>query len=202
MSFLLVAVISPAMTPVWGEGLNYDFVSADYTWSSIKIDTVDETLDGRGYFVDLSYAVRPHIALMAGYKASNAESGAAGNNIDADVEAYLLGFMIHAAINETSDFIVGAGFINGIARVREDGMPERNVDADGGTTIIGFRTLALDSLEINGFIRKNSIEDNSTISLNIGLGYHVIPSLSFDLGYLIDSENGSDVLSLGVTKYF
>ncbi len=199
---LLAVILTGFATSAIADGLSYSSVSVDYTKFSVKIEGVSDTFDGNGYSVDLSYAIRPHIAIIAGYSASNGEVNSADMRADADIDTTLLGFLIHVAINDTSDFIVGAGFINGKADVSVKGSAEGTVDADGGVTIVGFRTMALESLEINGFVRKNAIEDRSFFSISFGAGYYVHNSVSLDMGYQIDSEDGSDLLMLGVTKYF
>jgi Outer membrane protein beta-barrel domain len=199
---LLAAALMSFISPAIAEELSYTYASVKYAKFSSKIDGVSDTLDGSGYNVDLSYALRPHIALMAGYSTGTADVESAGTRVDVDIDATMLGLLIHVAINDTSDFIVGAGFINGKAVVTVDGSSKNTVDADGGITIIGFRAMVFEKLEINGFVRKNSIEDNSTISVSFAAGYYIKKSVSLDLGYLIDSEDGSDLITFGVTKYF
>jgi hypothetical protein len=199
---LLTAVVLSVNSPVHAEGLSYRYASIDYIRSSINVDTVPESLVGNGYSVNLSFAARPYISLMAGYDAHFIQADTATSSIDAEVDAYLLGFIIHAEINDSSDFIVGAAFINGVAHIEESNMKARSVDADGGMSIIGFRALVRDNLEVKGFVRKNSIEDEATISLLFGVDYYIRPTLSLDLGYLVDVDKGSDHWSLGITTYY
>ena len=198
----LAAALSCLVSPVFSEALSYTSASIGYINYSSKIDGISDSVDGEGYTVGLSYALRPHIAITAEYSASKADANSAGTKVDADIDTTLLGFLIHAAINDTSDFIVGAGFINGKADVSENGSPNGSIDADGGMTIIGFRTMAYENIEINGFIKKLTIEESSSISISFGAGYYVKESVSLEVGYLVDSDDGSDLLMLGVTKYF
>ena len=200
---LLLASVLTAFSPhVLAGSLSYTYVSVDYIKSSTKIDGVSETLDGTGYAVGMSIAVRPYIILMGGYTRSNVDVSSAGSRLDADIDATTLGFLIRAEVNDTTDFILGAAFINGNADVSLNGSFQNSVDADGGVTIVGLRSMVYESLEINGFVRKHSIEDTSTISVSLGAGYYVAKSVSLDLNYLADIENGSNLLTFGMTKYF
>lgn len=203
LSFYLVfAVINFFTSSVQAEGLRYTFFSADYGLFNSKVDTISESLDGDGYAINLSYAVRPHIALTAGYIISNANIETDGMDITADIDAYSFGILVHFPINKTSDFIITAAFTNGKADVSVDGGPERSVDEDGGVVSIGFRAMASDSIEINGFLQRNSIEESTSISIDLGASYYLIDSLSIDTGYRVDSKDGSDLLTLGFTFYF
>ena len=187
---------------VGSSGFSYSYISLDYLYYSRELKTVPDSLDGDGFALDLSYAIRPHVALTAGYNVSEATLTTSGVLYEADIDSYRFGLLIHAAINEKSDFIVGASFINGNADVSVSDGNKRSIDEDGGMTTIGFRALAYDSIEFSGFIRKNSIEDSSNYSISVAASYYAGDKVSIDLGSLIDSEGDSTLLSLGLTRYF
>lgn len=202
---ILAAVLTGFTSTGVAETLGYTYLSVEYSKFSSGIDKFSQDLNGNGLSVDLSYAVRPHIAVVAGYSAGSAEvsssgagAGAAAAVVDADIDSLSLGFIAHAPINDTADFILGASFINGKIDVKN--TCSCNKDSDGGTTTIGVRAMSSDNLELNGFIIRSKIEEISRISVNLGAAYYVSESISIDLAYSLDS-NG-DLFALGVTKYF
>lgn len=199
---LLLLVFSGFTLPVAAVELSYSFISANYGSFVSKVDGVSEPLDGEGYTVDLSYAVRPHAAITAAYNISVTEANIAGDAVKADIDATRLGILIHFPINDTSDLIIEAGFINGKADVSVNGIPDKRVDADGGVVALGFRAMAYGDVEIAASLRKNSIEESSSVSIDLSVGYYVYESVSLDAGYLLDSKDGSNLLTFGITKYF
>lgn len=199
---LLLICSSSIASPLVAETFSYTSISIGYGRFSEKIDGVPESLDGDGYTIDLSYGIRPHIALMASYNISIAKISTNGNDFNADVDATQLGMIIHFPINDIADFVLGIGFINGKADVSINGGDERKVDANGGVITIGFRAMAYENVELRVDVRKNSIEEESSISLDFSTGYYVLDSVLVDLGYRLDTKDGSSMMTLGVTKYF
>ena len=200
--FLLILglVLTGATTHAVAVAPEYTFVSAGYSKFSSKIDGFSEVPEGKGISLKLSYAVRPYIALTAGYNTGSADVTTSGTTIDADIKSTTLGILVHLPVNDTADFILAVAFINGNAEVYKNGAFSSNVDADGGVTTIGVRAMISEKLELNGFIHRNTIEDASKFSLSFATAYYVTESVSVDLGYLFDGD--SDSLVFAVTKYF
>jgi hypothetical protein len=178
----------------------YSFISVEYYKFSSRIDGISEVPEGNGISYDFSVAVRPNIAITGGYRTGSANVTTSGTIVDADIESISLGILVHLPINETADFILATGFINGNADVDKNGAFFANVDADGGATSLGVRAMVSDKLELNGFVHKNSIEDTSRIGISLGAAYYFTESVSVDLDYFIDSDN--DSFAFGLTKYF
>jgi hypothetical protein len=200
LPLILAAALTGLTSAVVAETPDYTFISAEYSRFSSEIDGFSERFDGNGASFDLSVAVTPNFSLMAGYSNGSADVTLSGARADADIDSVLLGVMVHLSVNDTTDFIVAVGFINGKAEVNVNGAFSATVDADGGVSMIGFRAMKSDKLEINGFIRKTSIEETTNIGISLGAAYYIGESVSVDLGYLFDSDN--DSLTLAVTKYF
>jgi hypothetical protein len=199
---LLLICSSSIASPLIAETFSYTSISLGYGRFSDKIDGVPESIEGDGYTIDISYDIRPHIALIAGYSISIAKVHTDGKDFNADIDATLLGMVIHFPINETADFVLGIGFINGKADVSINGGEERKVDANGGLLTVGFRGTPYENVELRVDIRKNSIEEESSISLDFSTGYYVLDSVLVDIGYRLDTKDGSSLINLGVTKYF
>ncbi len=197
---ILVLVLAGLTSHVIAETPAYTYVSVEYSIFSSKIDGFSEVPEGRGISFDLSVAVRSNVAIIAGYSTGSADMTTSEGTVDADIKSVSLGILVHLPINETADFILAVGFINGNAEVDINGAYSENVDADGGVTTIGIRAMAYDKLELNGFIHKKSIEETSKFSVSLGAAYYIAESVSVDLAYLFDSD--SDSLAFGVTKYF
>ena len=199
---ILLLVLTGLTSFVVADTLSYTFVSAAYSRFSSKIDGFSKPFKGDGLNVDLSVAVRPHIAIIAGYSMDNADVSNAGENIDVDITAGSLGIMVHLPINKTADFIIAMSFFNGNAKVEKNGDIFTEVDADGGLTTLGFRAMASDKLEIKSFLNKISTEEASKYNISMGAAYYVAESVSVDLDFSLDGNGDSKLLAFGVTKYF
>ena len=181
-------------------GLGYKFISVEYRNFSSSIDGFSEDFEGEDISLDFSLAVRPHVAVIAGYSRASANLTSSGTMVDADISALTFGIMGHASMSDTTDFILGARFINGEADVDVAGTYSTSVDRDGAVAFIGIRTMALDRLELDGYIQKMSIEDTTNIGINFIAAYYITKSVSLGLGYTLDADN--DILTFGITKYF
>lgn len=196
---ILLLVLTGLTSHVVAKTPGYTFVSVEYSIFSSKINGFSEVPEGSGMSLDLSVAVRPHIAIIAGYSRGSADKTTSETTIDADIKSVSAGIMVHLPVNEAADFILAVGFINGNAEV-ENGVSSADVDADGGVITVGIRAMASDKLELYGFIHKKTIEETAKFSISLGAAYYIAESVSIDLGYLLDSD--SDLLAFGVTKYF
>lgn len=199
---ILLLVLAGLTSQVVADTLSYTFVSATYSRFSTKIDGFSKSFKGDGLNFDLSVAVRPHIAIIAGYSMGSADTSNSGENTDVDLTAGSLGVMVHLPINKVADFIIAMSFFNGNAKVEKNGDFFAEVDADGGSTTLGFRAMASDKLEVNSFLNKISIEETSKFNISVGGAYYVVESVSVDLDFSLDGNGDSKLLAFGVTKYF
>ncbi|MCK4674863.1 MAG: hypothetical protein KAT61_03035 [Gammaproteobacteria bacterium] len=198
---LILLLFLTGLTPrVVADALDYTFVSVEYSGFLSTIEGFSEVPEGSGVSLDLSVAVRPHIAIIAGYTRGSADIRTTEKTVDADIKSASIGIMVHLPINDTTDFIVAMSFINGNAAVDINGVFAADVDADGGLTTMGARSMVADKVEINGFINKKSIEDVSEFNISLGTAYYFAGSASVDLVFLLDGDSGS--IAFGATKYF
>lgn len=200
IQLILLFIFTGMALPAVAGGLGYKFISVEYRNFSSSIDGFSEDFEGEDISLDLSLAVRPHVAVIAGYSRASANLTSSGTMVDADITALTFGILGHASMSDTTDFILGARFINGEADVDVDGTYSTSVDRDGAVAFIGIRTMALDRLEFDGYIQKMSIEDTTNIGINIIAAYYITKSVSLGLGYTMDADN--DILTFGITKYF
>lgn len=200
---LILLLVLPGLTShVVAETLSYTFASATYSRFSSTIDEVSEPLKGDGLSLDLSVAVRPHIAITAGYSTGSVNVSTSGTAVDADIKSGSIGIMVHLPVNETADFIIAMSFFNGNAKVNKNGVFFADVDADGGVTTLGFRAMPSDNMELNGFLNRVSLEETSKFNISLGAAYYIVESVSVDLDFSLDGNGESKLLALGVTKYF
>lgn len=197
---IMILILAGSTSCVVAESPEYTFITMGYYQFSSKIDGISEVPEGSGLSFDFSYAVRPHIAVTGGYRKGKADITATGTTVDADIESTSLGILVHLPINETADFVLATGFFNGNAEVSKNGVFFANVDADGGVTMTGVRVMALDKLELNGFLQKNTIEGDSRYGISLGAAWYFAELLSADLDYFFDSDN--DFIAFGFTRYF
>ena len=200
IQLILLFIFTGLVLPAVAGGLGYKFISVEYRNFSSAIDGFSEDFEGEDISLDLSLAVRPHVALIAGYSRASANLTSSGTMVDADITALTFGILGHASMSDTTDFILGARFINGEADVDVAGTYSTSVDRDGAVAFIGMRTMALDRLELDGYIQKMSIEDTTNIGINFIAAYYITKSVSLGLGYTLDADN--DILTFGITKYF
>lgn len=195
---LLAAVLTALTFSVAAETISYTFASVKYARFSSLMNGFSENIDGEAIALDLSYSLRPSIAIIAGYNKSNADLGSSGITYKANIDALSLGLVAHLAINDSADFLLGASFVNGDVKV--DGDYSGSEDINGGISFIGFRNRISDYVELDGYLRKHSINDASSISANFVAAYFVKKSVSIDLDYSLDADGYT--LALGATKYF
>lgn len=198
LPLILTTVLSCFATSISAQSLNYNFVSTNYSLFSTSLEGHSEDLDGDSLSVDLSIAVRPSIALVAAYSVGRADVSPEGNRTSANITSASLGVVVHLPVNEKTDFILGVSFFNGEIDVKDNSV--RDNDADGGMTQLGIRSMLSDKLELNGYLRRISVEDDSRIGIKLGSAYYATETLSVDAGFTIDSE--SRLVGFGVTKYF
>lgn len=200
IQLILLFIFTGLVLPAVAGGLGYKFISVEYRNFSSAIDGFSEDFEGEDISLDLSLAVRPHVALIAGYSRASANLTSSGTMVDADITALTFGILGHASMSDTTDFILGARFINGEADVDVAGTYSTSVDRDGAVAFIGMRTMVLDRLELDGYIQKMSIEDTTNIGINFIAAYYITKSVSLGLGYTLDADN--DILTFDITKYF
>ena len=197
---LFAATLTGLTLPAVAGTFSYSSVSAEYSKYSSAIDGFSEDFQGNGKSLDISVALRPNLAVTAGYSSTSANLYLSGTMADADITSTSIGLVGHLAINDTSDFLLEMRFFNGKADVDVDGTYFGTVDIDGGTAAIGIRKMLFDTLEVNGFIQKISVEDTSRVGIRFGAAYYVVKSVSVDFRFSLD--NDSNLLAVALTKYF
>jgi hypothetical protein len=197
---IFASALAALTSPVIAGSLNYTYVSAMYSKFSSDIQDYSEDLEGKEISLDFSYAVRSNLALVAGYGRGEANLALPGSVADADTTTVTYGLLGHAAIDDDTDFILGARFINGKADINIDGTFYQRVDRDGGVAFIGIRTMTLDDLELNVFIQKRSVEDRTNWGVKLAAAYYITKKVSLDLGYALDADD--NVIALSITRYF
>jgi len=198
---LIFASVLTALTlPVAAGSLQYTYISAGYSKFSSDIQDYSDDLEGKEIFLDFSYAVRPNLALVAGYGRGEADLTLPGSAADADTTTVTYGVLGNASIDDDTDFILGARFINGKADINIDGTFYQRVDRDGGVAFLGIRTMALDDLELNVFIQKRSVEDRTNWGVRLAAAYYISRKVSLDLGYALDAAD--NVVAFSITRYF
>lgn len=198
VSIVIAAVIVVTTPSAAAESLGYTFVSVDYSRFASDLEGYSDDLNGHAFAVDFSFAVRPSLAIVGGYSSGRSDVHPEGLNATADVRFTTLGIIAHLPASDKTDFILGVSFFNGEFDV--DSALVESKDADGGTTIIGIRTMYRDDIELNGYVRRRSVEDDSYIGIKTGISYYTKESVSIDFDLSIDSN--IQAYTIGLTKYF
>ena len=196
---LATALIS-ASTITIADTFSYTFISAEYEIFSEGIDGISEDLKGGGISLDFSLNIASNFAIIGGYGTGSSDVTSGGTTVDADIDAGGIGALFHTPINQTTDFVAGVQLIKGTVDLKVNGTSLPSEDADGNTIFVGIRTMVTDKVEINGFLDRTKIEDDSSTDISVGASYYIDKLFTLDAGYSFDSDGNA--ISFGATKYF
>ena len=182
------------------ETFSYTFISASYSIISEDIDGISEDLEGDGIDLNFALNIAPNFAITGGYGTGSADVTSGGTTVDADIDAGGIGILFHTPINQTTDFVAGIELIKGNVDLKVNGTSLPSEDADGNSIYAGIRAMVTDKVELNGFLDRTKIEDDSSTDISFGASYYIDKLFSLDAGYSFDSDGNA--ISFGATKYF
>ncbi len=187
-------------TAASSETFSYTFISASYSIINEDIDGISEDLEGNGINLAISINIAPNFAIAAGYGTGSADVTSGGTTFAADVDGGSIGAIFHTPVDEKVDFVAGAELIKGNVDSKINGSPLPSEDFDGNSIFAGIRAMVASNVELNGFIDRTKIEDDSSTNISFGASYYVNKLFSINAGYSFDSDGNS--LSFGIRKYF
>jgi len=182
------------------ETFSYTFISASYSIFNEDIDGIPEDLEGNGINLNFGLNIASNFAIIGGYGTGSADVTSGGNTADADIDAGGIGALFHTPINQTTDFVAGFQIIKGTVDLKVNGTSLPSEDADGNSIFIGVRSMVAEKVELNGFLDRTKIEDDSSTDISFGASYYIDKLFTLDAGYSFDSDGNT--LSFGATKYF
>ena len=187
-------------TATIAETFSYTFISAEYQVFSEDIDGISEDLEGDGITLNFGLNIADNFAIIGGYGTGSADVTSGGTTVDADVDAGVIGALFHTPINQTVDFVAGFELIKGNVDLKVNGTSLPSEDADGNSIFAGIRAMIIDKVELNGFLDRSKIEDESSTNISLGASYYIDRLFTLDAGYSFDSDGNT--ISFGATKYF
>lgn len=196
LAFLLTAMAGN----VSAETFSYTFISGSYEMFNEDIDGISEDLEGDGINLDMSVNLAPNVALIASYGAHNADVESDSITIDGDIKTTSFGAAFHTPVDDQVDFVAGAQLIRGSVELTINNSHQSTADADGNAIFAGVRAMVISNVELNGFVSRTKIEDDSSTDISFGAAYYINNLLSVDAGYSFDSDANS--VKFGVTKHF
>ena len=196
----LTLTLISASTITIADTFSYTFISAEYGIFNEDIDGISEDLEGDGISLDFALNIAPNFAIIGGYGTGSADVTSGGTTVDADIDAGGIGALFHTPINQTTDFVAGIQLIKGSVDLKVNGTSLPSEDADGNTIFVGIRAMVSDKVEINGFLDRTKIEDDSSTDISFGASYYIDKLFALDAGYSFDSDGNT--ISFGATKYF
>ncbi len=196
-SALALALMS---TSAISETFSYTFISASYGIFSSDIDGIPEDLEGDGITISGAFNIANNFGISASYSTGSADVTSGGTTLNADVDVVSIGAFFHTSISDNADFILGADIIKGNVDIEFDGTSFPSEDADGNSIFAGIRAMVTTNVELNGFIDRAKIEDDSNTDIGFGASYYIDKLFTLDAGYSFDSDGSA--LSFGATKYF
>ena len=196
---LALALIGTSTT-ITAETFSYTFISANYEIFSEDIDGISEDLEGDGINLNFGLNIASNFAIIGGYGTGSADVTSGGTTVEGDVDAGGIGVLFHTPINQTTDFVAGIELIKGNVDLKVNGTSLPSEDADGNSIFAGIRAMVSDKVELNGFLDRTKIEDDSSTDISIGASYYIDKLFTLDAGYSFDGDGNS--LTFGATKYF
>lgn len=98
------------------------------------------------------------------------------------------------------DFMAGIQLLRAKVNLKINGSYLPGEDSDGKAILAGVRAMATNNVELNGFINRTKIENESATDISFGASYYLNKLLTINARYSFDSDD--DSLSFGATKYF
>lgn len=187
-------------TTIIAEPFSYTFISANYEIFSEDIDGVTEDFEGDAINLSFGLNVATNFAIIGSYGTGSADVTSGGTTIEGDVDVGGIGVLFHTPIHETTDFVAGIQLIKGTIDLTINGASVPSEDSDGNTISVGIRTMVSDKVELNGFLGRTKIEDDSSTDISVGASYYIDKLFTLDAGYSFNSDGNS--LTFGATKYF
>ncbi len=190
MKKLLIIALLLTSTSVFAasKGPSWDFFELSY----IKVEIDDTDFSPNGFGLGLSTLLTDDVFLFASY--ADASESVFGNDVDISSTSIGLGYRI--ALNNTSDFAVGAGFAEADACIDGFGCEDDN----GYLVTALFATRLVENLELSLGAEYVDIADESSTALSFTGSYFFSDRLSLGLGWANDDD--VDTLSLNLKLHF
>ena len=194
------ALILSAYTMVHATDFSYSSISASFSMFSEDVPGVTEDMEGDGINISFSLEVTDNIAFLAGLGTGSADVSSGGMTVESDIDSTTFGLMYHAPASTSTDFYVGFAIIDGTVDLTVNGTPQPSDDAKGNVIALGIRSMISDILEVEAFIDRSDVEDNTSSEVGAEAKYYLNTYFSVNAGYSFNSDGNS--LSFGATKYF
>jgi len=196
----LASALALIPTSAISETFSYTFISASYEIFSSYIDGIPEDLEGDGITINGTFNIASNFGISASYVTGSEDVTSGESTLNADSDGASIGAFFHTPVSDNTDFVLGAEIIKGNVDIEVNGTSFPSEDADGNTIFAGIRAMVATNVELNGFIDRTKIEDDSTTGINFGASYYINKLFTIDAGYSFDKDSNS--LSFGVTKFF
>ena len=182
-----------------GGPLSYTYISAAYGKSYQDAPTGDLAGDVAG--VDLSINIgETGVALDAGYDAGQLKANTSAGSYKEDDKSAHLGVLYHHAVTESSDLIFGVAVGRQLAQVKLNSVLTLKGDNVVRWFYVGARGMALDKLELRGYLVRGQYNDGFTSGIRLGGSYYLVKRVSVDLNYL-GTESTGELAGNGQTFY-
>ncbi len=187
-------------TTAISETFSYTFISASYEIIKSEVDGIPEDLEGNGISLSGAFNIANNFSAGASYSTGSADVTSDGITVNGDFSSFSIGALFHMPADEKVDFLAGVDIFKGDVDIDVNGTFVSTEDATGNSIFAGIRAMIADNVELNGFIDRTKIEDDSSTNLSFGGSYYINKLFTIDAGYSFDSDSSS--LSFGATKYF
>ena len=201
-TYLLTLASAIAFIPASAisETFSYTFISASYGIFSSDLDGIPEDLEGDGITINGAFNIASNFGVSASYDTGSADVTSGGSTLNADISAGSFGAFFHTPVSDSTDFVLGADIVRGNVDIDIDGTSFPSEDANGNSIYAGIRAMVAANVELNGFIDRTKIEDDSTTGISFGASYYINKLFTVDAGYSFDKD--TNALSFGATKHF
>lgn len=172
-------------------------------WNYVDLGYVQGDIDGvdadpTGFGVGASFLVSDSVFFTAGYTSVSEDVVIFGYDVDAEINQATFGIGYRLPISETTDFHVGANYLNLEACASIPGFGGDCMDENGYGLNLGIRSMLTNQFEFFAGAGYVDIDSESETSTTLGVAYNFTDTFAVKLGW---STTG-DIDLLGLSGRF
>ena len=172
------------------EDFNYDYVQANFTFTTVNLGASIDKVEGNGFGFSLSLSINTHLAFTLAVLSTTFRSF---QGIDVDTSKTTdLGVTAHTSIASATDILASLSVIKAEIEAN-DGVNSMSDSDIGSVFSIGLRHLLTDRFELELGASNQNVFDNEAFSYNLDARLYFRKQFSFAMGF-ISSDNADSFL--------
>lgn len=185
--------ISEAFSDHVPEKISFDYVQADFTFSTVHVDTTADVTEGNGFGFSLSLEINTHLAFTLSVLSTTYDTFQ-----ERDVDSSKLtdiGLTAHTLIAPVTEILANLSVVK--AEIESYNGVTSTRDSDYGSIFhIGLRHRLTNHIELALGGTNLNVFDHETFSYNLDARYYFRKVFSFGAGYI--SGDNADSFQLNI----